>query len=185
MNTKKITLSFIAITLSLALIQFSLAPLAVAGRPHDQAIDPMVIFGAVIPSQSSDNSGESNYDGGFMIDIQTISNGQFTGTLTYLFYLVDDLGIPIVDENGDPIAAVLNGDFPIGTEITGTYKFSKHGLMLQFSGEGFSGQMKQDPRAPLEGAVLGFIHTPGFGYLSQVFVAGCVNDPSGACFPDI
>lgn len=166
MNSKKITLSFVALTLSLALLQFSLAPLAIAGSPHSQTIAPTQIYGGTILSQSTGTpSNEPSYEGFFDItDIEYLENGQLKGMMDYGF--------------------TLNGVSTLGTiysvDITGTYKYAKHGLMIEFSGESimgvFSGQLKQDQRFSLiPGSLIGFINTPGNAYLSQVFVAGCAE----------
>ncbi len=167
MNTKKITISFIAITLSLALVQFSLAPLAVAGSPHEQKELPFGIVGTVIDSQSNDISKEPIYTGYFMMRLTDEGDGILGGGIRYFFTTGDD---EVTNENGDLT--------DLG--IIGNYKSEKHGLMLQFSGNGFSGQLKEDTRrAP--GLLIGFIHTPANGYLSQVFVYGAPCDSEAAC----
>lgn len=163
MDIKKVTLSFIAITLSLALVQFSLAPLAVAGPPHEQKTIPFGIIGTVIPSQSNENSNEPNYNGYFGIFIAEVAPGQLAGEIKYFF----------MTEDGQ---LVTNSGF-----IQGTYKSAKHGLMIQFSGDGFSGQLKEDPRYNYPGVLIGFIHTPSHGYLSQVFVAGMSCESLETC----
>ena len=172
MNPKKITLSFIAITLSLALIQFSFTPIAVAGPPHNKTFNTMKIIGSVIPSQSNDlNSNEPNYEGGFVITVLPTVDGEFEGKIEYI--VVNPTRVVANPEFVDDLTFDL---FPgQASTIFGTYKYAKQGLMLEFSGNGFSGQIKNDPRAPLETAFIGFINTPGSGYLSQVFVGGCVD----------
>lgn len=146
MNTKKITISFIAITLSLALVQFSLAPLAIASQPL-----PPNIHGIVYSSQGK----EVSYSGEFHITgISSKAEGLFSAMLSYSVY-------------GGP-----QGNFiDTSTPINGVYTTSRTGsINIQFTGdtEGIRGQMKTDPRA--EGKFVGFITNPGNGYLTQVFV---------------
>jgi hypothetical protein len=118
-----------------------------------QATLPSSIEGIPIPSQGK----EGNYEGFFMIsDITQINGnenrGSFVATIIFSF-----TGGPGPDRQV----------FMIG-EIYGVFKVQKGNIMIQISGEGFRGQFRSDP----SGFLIGFINTPGNGFLSQVFVAG-------------
>ncbi len=163
MNAKKIALSFIIMALSLALIQFSLLPSVAANTtPINEGT---IIAGYTIPTQGQ----ESGYIGEFNITFYEIegtsTQGYFNAVLKYTFF-------------GGPQQTLLTNDLI----IQGNYKNTQNGLSLQFTDNEddltVRGQMKNDARYPF--ALIGFINSPGNGYLTQVFVAGCDTTDS-AC----